>query len=94
MNTQRPHFMSDLSQYNVEDATHLLQCRHSMNRHQHRDYTMKCIVLGKTKKGKTKIVVFGDRFWKDTDHVKRIRYVYAWRLKPLKAKIKHDARNQ
>jgi hypothetical protein len=56
-------------------ATHLLKCRHCVGTNRCRDYSMKCIPVGKTKSGKLKIIVFGDMGWKDKEHIKKIRYV-------------------
>ena len=67
----------DLSQYDISQATHDLKCVHKVGRSPAYRYTMPCIVLGKTPSYKTKIVVFGDRYWKNKDHIKRIRYVTA-----------------
>ena len=64
----------DLSKYNITQATHRLRCRHQICRHGF-DYTMPCIVLGKTKSRKLKIVVFGERYWKNKEHIKSVRYV-------------------
>jgi len=64
----------NLSSYDISQATHKLQCAHCIGRQRH-NYTMPCIVMGKTKSHKLKIVVFGDRYWKNTDHVKRVKYV-------------------
>ena len=63
-----------LSKYNITDATHSLLCSHQIGEHR-KDYTMPCIVLGETKNGMVKCVVFGDRDWAGKDDVKKIRYV-------------------
>ena len=70
----------NLKDYNVNMATHFLECSHQIGSN-YKYYNMKCILLGKTKSGKCKIVVFGDRNWMDTDHVKKIRYVDNYRIK-------------
>jgi len=41
---------------------------------------MKCVKIKDMKGGRAKVLVFGDRYWKDTDHKKRIRYVFKFRL--------------
>ena len=69
----------DLSEYKVENATHLLICRHCIGTHC-RDYRMSAILLGTTKSKLLKIVVFGERNWKDKDHIKRIKYVKPHKL--------------
>ncbi len=61
----------------VEDATHLLRCRHCIGR-SCKDYFMACIPIVKTKSGKLKILIFGDRNWAVRDNNKRIRYVEEW----------------
>ncbi len=71
--------MKDLSKYDVSQATHRLKCRHCIARNGF-DYTMPCIVLGRTKSRFLKIVVFGERYWKNREHIKRIRYVAPWRV--------------
>lgn len=72
-----------LSEYDVSMATHRLSCRHQICRTGF-DYTMPCVVLGKTKSGKLKLLVFGNRYWMHKDHVKKIRYVSAGKVKVSK----------
>jgi hypothetical protein len=72
----------NLQEYNVSQATHKLQCAHCIG-HQRHNYTMPCIVLGRTKSHKVKIIVFGDRYWKNTGHVKRVKYVSPLDVKPI-----------
>ncbi len=60
------------------DATHRLKCAHVCG--WRKEYTMLCIALGTTKLGKVKVMVFGERNWKETDHIKRIRYVDSSKL--------------
>jgi len=61
--------------YERKDATHRFMCRAAVGCRGY-NYWMYCVVLGKpTTSGKVKCLVFGDRNWKDTDHIKRIRYV-------------------
>ena len=71
-----------LDQYNADAATHYLSCTHSMNSRSQIHYKMPAIFLGTTKSGMCKVVVFGRRYWKDTEHIKRVRYVESWRLTP------------
>ena len=63
----------------ISDCTYLLVCRHCIGRNC-RDYYMPCILLGKTKNGKRKLIVFGERDWKGKEHIKRIKYVNNSRL--------------
>jgi hypothetical protein len=41
---------------------------------------MKCIGLDTLKSGKAKVLVFGERNWRDREHIKRVRYVEFDRL--------------
>lgn len=74
----------DLQNYSSDSATHLLNCTHCQGS-SIKYYRMKCIVLGSTKSGKTKVVVFGERNWRDRENIKRIRYVDADRISTIKA---------
>lgn len=67
--------------YSLErkDATHRLSCRHAIGRHSY-DYEMDCIVLKSMGNGKLKILVFGERYWKGGDDIKKIRYVDIFRV--------------
>jgi len=69
----------ELAQYDISQATHRLSCRHQICRNGV-DYEMACIVLGKTKSGNLKIIVFGKRNWKNKEHIKQIRYVPQYRV--------------
>lgn len=62
-----------------EEATHYLHCTHCQGRSV-KYYKMRCILLGKTKTGKSKILVFGERNWAGRDDVQKVRYVDADRL--------------
>ena len=66
----------------VEDATHLLSCKHCISR-SCVNYSMKCLPLAKTKSGRVKILVFGDRNWAGKSHIKKVRYVPDHRVKPI-----------
>ncbi len=70
----------NLTEYDIKDATHLLKCRHQIARNGY-NYTMPCIVIGKTKSRKTKVVVFGDRARNHNNAHKKIRYVWPWQIK-------------
>lgn len=65
-----------------DNATHLIDCAHAIGRNR-REYQMRCHVLGKTKSGKVKVLVFGDRDWKGSDRLSRIRYVFPYRISKL-----------
>lgn len=64
----------------VEDATHELSCRHSLNSRSGYDYSMPCIVKKIVRNGWLKILLFGERAQKDAYHKSRIRYVKASRV--------------
>ena len=65
----------DIKKFNADDFTHWLLCRHCVSARSCTEYEMKCILVKRTVSGKAKIIVFGDRNWKDKDHIKRVRYV-------------------
>ena len=64
----------NLSNYKVNDCTHKLKCVHAIGQHR-LYYYMPCIPISNTKSGKTKIIVFGDRYWREHIDTKHIRYV-------------------
>jgi len=66
----------------IKDATHYLCCRHVIGCNVN-EYGMKCIILGKMSRGRLKILVFGERYWKFHDDKKQIRYVYSYRVVPM-----------
>ncbi len=68
--------------YTIKDATHYLKCRHAVGING-LDYNMACLILKDMGYGRVKILVFGDRYWKGRDHIKRIRYVRKTRIKPI-----------
>jgi hypothetical protein len=71
------------------NATHLLECSHHLGSNV-REYTMPCHILGTTPKGRLKLLVFGELYWKGREHVSKVRYVEAARvrLKPVDAAAK------
>lgn len=82
----------NLDNYRVEDATHTLDCCHCIGSN-HKHYIMLCTLLP-SKSKKAKVVVFGHRNWKDTGHIKRVRYVDRWRLKKIKQVTMNDRINR
>ena len=73
----------DLTKYDISMATHWLDCSHGTCYNNIRHYTMHCLPLGKTKSGKMKLVVFGERDWKFEYRPKiKIRYVEPGRVNP------------
>lgn len=69
----------------AENATHLLLCRHAVGRNG-KDYVMRCHVLKTMPDGRLKLRVYGERYWKDTEHKVSVRYVEPWRV--IKAESK------
>lgn len=68
----------------VSRATHYLRCRHCIGKAVH-DYRMPCLILKKMPDGRVKVLVFGDRYWADREHIERVRYVDRQRLTPISA---------
>lgn len=62
-----------------ENATHLLSCAHAIGRSR-KEYKMRCHILKTMDDGRIKILVFGERYWKDKEHISQIRYVSKWRI--------------
>lgn len=58
----------------ITDATHNLQCSHCIGKSVSY-YKMRCVLLGTTKTGMAKVLVFGERNWRGREHIKRVRYV-------------------
>ena len=57
-----------------ENATHLLLCTHAIG-YSRTEYTMRCHVLKDMGDDRLKILVFGERYWKDKEDISSIRYV-------------------
>lgn len=66
-----------------EDATHYINCAHAIGTSR-KEYRMRCIPLKITKKGKVKILLFGERYWMSNRTKKRVMYVPRWKVKPMK----------
>lgn len=69
---------------NANNATHWLSCTHSLNSRSKIYYRMPCHVVKTMVDGRKKILVFGNRYWKDEEHRSRVRYVAPHRLTPRK----------
>ena len=68
--------------------THRLECSHCVSSRQRMRYTMRCNILGYTKKS-IKLEIIGERNWKGFDQKKRIRYLpkdESWRLYEVEKK--------
>ena len=64
-------------------TSHWLRCAHCIGKGRRFEYDMPCILLKDMPDGKrVKVQVFGDRFWKGTSYVSRIRYVSSDRVRP------------
>lgn len=64
---------------NYENATHLLRCVHAIG-DSRKHYQMRCHVLKAMPDGRLKLMVFGDRYWRNTGHLSRVRYVHPSRV--------------
>ena len=64
----------------VSNAKHLLACSHCIGSNC-TEFDMKAEVLKDMGDGRLKVRVFGDLYWKNTEHKHRIRYVEAWRVR-------------
>lgn len=67
--------MNDLTAAN---ATHELACSHCCR--WEKFYMMPCHVLKEMPGGRLKVLVFGERNWKDREHISKVRYVDAHRV--------------
>ncbi|WP_326430349.1 hypothetical protein VQ574_21740 (plasmid) [Stutzerimonas frequens] len=63
------------------NATHLLICRHVCR--WTKTYGMRCHVLKVMPNERLKLLVFGERNWKGREHISRVRYVEASRVKEI-----------
>jgi len=67
--------MKPLEEFDVSNYTNWLRCHHCQG-HSHKTYYMPCTKVKEMPDGeRVKIVVFGERDWKDTFDKKRVRYV-------------------
>lgn len=66
----------------VENANHLLNCTHRVGK-SGTIFQMKAELLKTMPDGRVKIRVYGDRFWNNSEHKSRIRYVEASRIAPI-----------
>lgn len=78
--------------YTIDDSTHLLHCTHSWGWKGGAgkiDYHMQCILIGTTKRGMSKILVFSDKNGTNRP-TQAIRYVKPDRIRLLNTTdIKH-----
>ena len=72
--------MENKNQLTAENATHLLKCRHCIGPNC-KDYYMPCHILKSMPDGRLKVAAFGDRYWKDTEHICKVRYVNSNRVR-------------
>lgn len=67
----------------INETTHLLRSHHCIGQSCKR-YYQKCKIIKEMPDGKRyKLLVFGDRYWKDTDHITRVRYVNKSRVQEM-----------
>lgn len=71
-----------IDNYNAENASHYVHCRHVVGK-SCTSYRQKCIPIKTYSNGKTKIVAFGRLFWKQTEDVKKVRYVSNSKIEPI-----------
>lgn len=71
-----------LDRFVSANATHYLACSHCIGPNCE-EYVMRCNVLKEMEDGRVKLVVFGNRNWRNTEHIKRIRYAPKWRLRKI-----------
>jgi hypothetical protein len=71
--------MLEETQVNKVEHTHYLQCSHCVGRNRN-IYYMKCNILKRLPNGKLKLEVFGQRDWKNKEHIKQTRYTEANRV--------------
>lgn len=72
----------NLKNYEVENATHYLQCAHCIGGNRV-CYVMECTFLKEMSGRRSKVVVFGVRNWKGKDYFKKIRYVFNFKLSKI-----------
>ena len=59
--------------------THYIICNHCQGGNDH-EYRMECLLLKITKNGKAKILLFGERYWKNREHKRTVKYIDRSRL--------------
>ncbi len=70
--------MSQTEAPSAANATHQLICQHICR--WTKTYVMPCHILKTLPDGRLKVLVFGERHWKNRDHFSRVRHVAADRL--------------
>lgn len=66
----------------IENADRLLSCSHAIGSNR-RDFHMRAEYLKTMPDGRLKLRVYGFLYWKDKEHISRIRYVEAWRVSQI-----------
>lgn len=69
-----------MNELTAANATHELICQHCCR--WTKTYAMPCHILKVMPDGRLKLLVFGERHWKNREHVSRVRYVEAGRVRP------------
>ncbi len=67
------------------NATHQLICQHVCR--WTKTYAMPCHVLKAMPGDRVKVLVFGERHWRGREHIQRVRYVEAGRVRPMTALV-------
>lgn len=70
--------MSQTEVPSAANATHQLICQHVCR--WTKTYVMPCHILKALPDGRLKVLIFGERHWKNRDHLSRVRYVAPDRL--------------
>jgi len=65
----------------MSKPNHLLKCKHCVGSNC-KQYYMVCDILKRMPDGRLKVKVYGDRYWRDSTNITKIRYVEAWRVTP------------
>lgn len=71
-------------------TTHQLKCRHCVGPNC-LTYRMPCTILKDMGDGRVKVLVIGERYWKDKENIQRIRYVEKSRVTPIPKAASDDS---
>lgn len=74
----------DIDALTAGAATHYLVCQHVCR--WVKTYLMPCHILKGMPDGRLKVLVFGERHWRHREHIKRVRYVEAGRVRMIVGK--------
>jgi hypothetical protein len=71
--------MNDKNKKHYPEFTHYLECAHCIGRTR-KVYFMRCNVLKTLPGNRLKLEVYGERYWKGKEDVKRVRYTESNRV--------------